>query len=432
MDISKIGIRPYWWDAAPPQESNAVLPSRVDAVVVGSGCCGLSAAIALARHGCRTAVLDAGLLGGGASTLSGGMVSSGQKLVRASAVRGEARTRIDALLADSVASFHYLERLIAEEHLDAGYRRTGRYFAAYAPAHYEKLCRMGALLREKTGVTVHNIPRSLQDNITRTDFYHGGILVEDYGGLHPGLYTSALLELARKGGVSLHSHSKVLSISKGGAGFTVETVRGQIEARHVIVATNGYTGRESPFLRRRVIPVSSYQIATEELPTALMDEINPGRRMISDSQNELYFTRPSPDGKRIIFGTRPSIFNINERQAATRMAQRLQAVWPKLSSFAITHAWRGQVAMTFDKIAHMGRHDGVHYAVGCNGNGVALMTYLGHQTALKILGQQERACAFDTDVFPTEPFYHGGNPWFLPVVSAQYRIRDAIDRWRNA
>jgi glycine/D-amino acid oxidase-like deaminating enzyme len=99
--------------------------------------------------------------------------------------------------------------------------------------------------------------------------------------------------------------------------------------------------------------------------------------------------------------------------------------------FRITHAWSGKVAMTFDKVAHMGRHNGVHYAVGCNGNGVALMTYLGHQTALKLLGNQVRPCEFDTDVFPTEPFYAGGEPWFLPIVSAWYRLNDAIDRRRS-
>ncbi|MDD3800495.1 MAG: hypothetical protein PHE36_15095 [Novosphingobium sp.] len=97
------------------------------------------------------------------------------------------------------------------------------------------------------------------------------------------------------------------------------------------------------------------QIATEPLPRAVMDEVNPGRRMISDSQGELFYTRPSPDGTRILFGTRPSVLSIGESKAAVRMATRLQSVWPQLAPFGIMHSWRGKVAMTFDRIAHMGR-----------------------------------------------------------------------------
>ena len=209
-------------------------------------------------------------------------------------------------------------------------------------------------------------------------------------------------------------------------GFLVRTGRGDIQAREVVVATNGYTGKATPKLRRRIVPVYSYQIATEPLPLELLKEINPGRRMISDSQRELYYTRPSPDGTRILFGSRPSFLEMNERAAASNLAARLQEVWPKLARFRISHSWRGKVAMTFDKVAHMGREDGIHYAVGCNGNGVALMTYLGHQTALKLLGKANKACAFDTPDFPTEPYYDG-RPWFLPIVSAWYHLRDGLE-----
>jgi gamma-glutamylputrescine oxidase len=83
--------------------------------------------------------------------------------------------------------------------------------------------------------------------------------------------------------------------------------------------------------------------------------------------------------------------------------------------------------MTFDKIAHMGRHEGVDFAVGCNGNGVALMTYLGHQSALRLLGKQNRACAFDDPTFPANSLYNG-TPWFLPIVSGWYHLLDGIER----
>lgn len=427
MDLSSFSTDPYWWDAAPPETARDPLPAQVDVLVVGSGYCGLSAAAELARNGTDVAVVDAEALGAGASTRSGGMVSSGQKMVMAGAVRGAARERVSELLAASVASFAHIENLIAQEGLEAGYAKSGRFFAAYVPKHADRLRRQGELLRQMTGVTVHDIPRAEQRSVIGSDFYHGGIVVDDYGGLHPGLYARSLRDLARRCGAKLYSHAPVRAIARNAAGFSVETGRGSVQARQVVIATNGYTGRATPYLRRRTVPVFSYQVATEPLPADLMATINPGSRMISDTRRELYYTRPSPDGTRILFGSRPSFVDMNERAAAANLARKLTEVWPQLRPFRVTHSWRGKVAMTFDKVAHMGVEDGLHYAVGCNGNGVALMTYLGHQTALKLLGRANRPCAFDTPDFPAEPYYFG-RPWFLPAVSAWYHLRDRVDR----
>src|SRR5262245_41361827 len=79
---------PYWWEAAPPQSTpEAPLPERVDVAIVGSGYCGLSAAIELSAAGRSVVVLDAGELGIGASTRSGGMVTGGQKFVVSGALK---------------------------------------------------------------------------------------------------------------------------------------------------------------------------------------------------------------------------------------------------------------------------------------------------------------------------------------------------------
>jgi hypothetical protein len=75
----------------------------------------------------------------------------------------------------------------------------------------------------------------------------------------------------------------------------------------------------------------------------------------------------------------------------------------------------------------MGKDDGMHYALGCNGSGIAMMSYLGTQTARKLVGGANRVNAFDGREFPTRPTYTG-NPWFLPIVGAYYRTRDRIDR----
>lgn len=284
-------------------------------------------------------------------------------------------------------------------------------------------------MSEKTGVNVHYFDRSNQREVIGSDYYHGGMVIDEYGGLHPGMYHRALRERAKAAGVMLRSHARAGIVKDGpNREKIVPTARGTIRATNVIIATNGYTEADaSPELARRLVPVKSYQIATEPLPADLLTELIPQSRMVSDTRRDLIYSRVSPDGTRLLFGSRPGVFEMSERQAAKHIYARMLAIWPQLAGVKITHSWVGSVAMTVDKLAHIGERDGANFAVGCNGNGVALMTYLGYQTARKILGEQNMPSAFDREKFTPVPFY-SGKPWFLPVFTGWYRLRDFLDR----
>jgi glycine/D-amino acid oxidase-like deaminating enzyme len=199
----------------------------------------------------------------------------------------------------------------------------------------------------------------------------------------------------------------------------------------VLVATNGYSldprGTASPWLARRMVPLNSYIIATEELPEALIDRMFPGRRMISDSKRVLNYFRPSPDGKRVLWGGRASFRAATPDQSAPTLREGLVETFPELRDVKLTHAWTGMVAFTFDGLPHIGVEDGVHYAAGCQGSGVAMATWLGHNAALKIAGAANERFALDGLPFPTQPTYTG-TPWFLPFVGTYYKLRDRLDR----
>jgi glycine/D-amino acid oxidase-like deaminating enzyme len=102
--------------------------------------------------------------------------------------------------------------------------------------------------------------------------------------------------------------------------------------------------------------------------------------------------------------------------------------FPQMGGVKISHSWGGKVAVPFDYLPHIGMHDGIHYALGCNGSGVVMMNWLGHGVARKILeGSRGPINAFDGPPMPTHPLYRG-TPWFLPIVGTYYQARDWLDR----
>jgi len=207
----------------------------------------------------------------------------------------------------------------------------------------------------------------------------------------------------------------------------VKTERGTIRAGNVMVGTNGYTGKATPWLMRRIVPVASFLIATEELPADVTRELVPNGRMLADSRRVLNYFRLSPDGKRVLWGGRVGTADMDARESGRRLHAIMTTVWPQLRDARISHSWNGNVAFTFDFIPHIGQHRGMHYAMGCQGSGVPMQTWLGYQIAREIIGGGNERSAFAEPYFPSLPFY-GGNPWFLPIVLAWYRLRDRIDR----
>jgi glycine/D-amino acid oxidase-like deaminating enzyme len=194
-----------------------------------------------------------------------------------------------------------------------------------------------------------------------------------------------------------------------------------------VIATNGYTGDLTPALRRRVVPIASHIIATAALPPGLARSLIPKGRTLSDTRRVLCYYRMSPDGKRMVFGGRARFTQVDPTVSAPILHRYMTDRFPQLRGAKVTHAWTGNVAFTLDALPHMGERDELHYCLGCNGSGVAMMTYLGYQTAHKIARIANYACSFDTTEFPDHPLY-SGNPWFLPVVGSYYRLRDRLDR----
>jgi len=424
------GIRttPWWWEAAEPApQEPAPLPEEAEVAIIGGGYTGLSAALTLGRLGISATVIEAERIGFGASSRNGGMVSGGLKLAKTNLASRFGAERADRLVREAAGSFAFLEETVAREGIACHYRRTGRLVAAWTRAHYEAMAGRADWLADVTGGAVTMLPPERMREELGSDHYRGGMVVEMAGALHPALYVQGLAAAARRAGATLIDGTRVAGVLREGDGFRLATSRGALKARALLAATNGYTGPATPWVRRRLIPVGSYMIATEELPEETMRRLFPNGRMVSDSKRVLNYFRPAPIGNRVLWGGRASFAPTSPEAAAPVLHRFMTEVFPGLREVRLTHSWTGNVAFTFDFLPHLGIHEGMHYAVGCQGSGVAMQTWLGHRAALRISGQANAATAFDDLPFPTMPFY-AGTPWFLPIVGRWYRLKDRLDR----
>jgi glycine/D-amino acid oxidase-like deaminating enzyme len=232
-----------------------------------------------------------------------------------------------------------------------------------------------------------------------------------------------MLDRVLAAGATIVPHCAASAIRPDGNSFHVDHAHGSIAARNVVVATNGYTGTLTPWLRRRVIPIGSYIIATEPLPRETMARLMPKNRVVSDTRKVVFYYRASPDGQRILFGGRVSHNETDPRVSGPRLHADLVKIFPELASARISHSWMGFVAYTFDHMMRSGVHEGVHYALGYCGSGVGMAGYLGMRIGQQVLGLKEGATAFDNLRFDTRPFYQG-NPWFLAPSIMYYRWCD--------
>ncbi len=418
--------RPYWWDDAAPQPADGDLPARVDVAIVGAGYCGIMAGMALAENGIGALVLDAKDPGWGAATRNHGHVG-GVGRIPAQLEKQVGPERASAIKEDAVLGWDFLRTLIQDRALDVDYAQRGRFMGAHSPAAYRMLLDRAVEQRASLGMTIHAIPREAQRAEIGSDFYFGGTVTEEAGSLHPGKLHREMRRLAEAEGVEIRGNAAVEAITRVPGGFRLQTARGAVLADQVVVATNAYTDDLSPGIRRGLVPVTAWMMATEEMPADMAAAMMPTNRSGGDTKRAIYAYRLAPGGRRIIFAARADWRGGAERGAAPTLHAHACGVWPELRGVRLTHTWKGMIAFTFDHVPHMGSTDGLHYVAGCNGSGVVRMSYLGRQIGLKVAGKQNRPCGFDGLAAPSLPFYRG-RPWFLPMLGRYYALRDHLDR----
>src|SRR5207244_7744507 len=157
-------------------------------------------------------------------------------------------------------------------------------------------------------------------------------------------------------------------------------------APNLFAGTAGDTIAPTAALRKKIIPIGSYIITTEVLSDVLARELSPRNRMIYDSKNYIYYYRLTPD-RRMLFGGRAAFFpetGDSIRKSAEILRQGMIEVYPQLRNTKVEHVWGGTLDFAFDIMPHAGQMDGIYYALGYAGHGVAMATWQGQQMAKMI------------------------------------------------
>lgn len=382
--------RSLWAATAPPPPPAEPLrgEARTAVAIVGAGFTGLSAALHLAEAGIPCTVLESAEIGWGASGRNNGQVIPNLSrmdpdgivaAVPREAGGPEKGEQLVALIRDSASLVFDLIRRqgIAAEAVQNGWIQ---------PAHRPSRMRLAeSRVRQwgSRGAPVRMLDRAEMAALAGTDHWHGGWENRTGGRINPLGLARGLAAAAIRAGATVHTRTPVTGIARAPrTGWRLSTPGGTLEAERVIVATNAYTDAAIwPGLRRTVVPVRSYQMATSVLSDNVRKSILPEGHALSDTRGDLYFYRFDANGRLVTGGGLILPFGW-EGRIQDRIRERVARVFPQVGEVRFDYVWHGFVGGTADKLPHVYElAPGVLAWTGCNGRGVALATALGRELA---------------------------------------------------
>jgi len=400
---------------------------EADVVVIGGGFTGLSTALHLRDAGLDVAVVEAMEPGWGASGRNNGQViptlsrPDPEDII---AKHGAAGERFVALLRDSASILFDLTR---RYNIPAEQEQTGWVQPVHSPGRI-KIAERRVRQWSKFGAPVELLSRDQDRDMLGSDAWFGGFWNRSGGHINPLALSRGLAGVVVEKGARIFARSPATSIARRDGKWLVKTALGQISGKALVVATNAYSDEFSksliPDLAREVVPVLSWQMATQPLSDNVRKTIIPGRQAMSDTHGELYFARYDARNRLVTGGAVIGPGNKAERIKA-RVTERLQRLWPQIGDVSFDYVWNGYVGMTTDFLPRMHRLGPDAYGwTGCNGRAVALSIALGGELAKAVHGAEERDLALPF----TEPMPIPARSLLrrlAPLMLLVYRRRDA-------
>ena len=418
-------LTPYWWEKREPFASaDRAPPKAADVVVVGAGVTGIEAARTLAEGGRDVLVLDAGAPGEGASSRNAGMIGRNFKHSYSGLKAGYGQDVAKGFFAEMQGAYDAVRDLGRANPEAFDWREDGRIVGAMSPALFDKLRKEYELRAREIGEIVDVLNGHDMQAEIGSPHYSGGVRLPLNGALQPARYHQFLMRRAVAAGATIVGKTRVLAVHREKTGFNVRTDRGVVACRQVAVATNGYTGGAVPAIRRRLLPINAYMVATEDLSENLVRATLPRMRTYHDNRRRSHFFSVSPDGKKILLGGRTGNLGLDLKALAAKLRGDLLHIFPELGGTRLSHAWHGRCAAPIDAFPRFGELDGIYYALGYSFSGMAMGPHLGRKMAWRMLGRTEAAQSyFARPDFPRVPWV-ARTPITMPIIIGYYGWAD--------
>ncbi|MBJ7440344.1 MAG: FAD-binding oxidoreductase [Sphingopyxis sp.] len=391
-----------------------------DVVVIGGGFTGLSAALACAERGFSVILVEAEKVGFGASGRNGGQLIPGLRW-SASELEAEFGPERAAALFDLCWRDNRVKNRIEKHGIDCDLK-PGHLEAAWTPKDFDAMRREADYLAKSQGYETEVIAKAEMGAHIASPLYHGGIHDPQGGHFHPLNYAIGLAKAAEAAGVRILQGQRANWIFDGNGGelFFGESTIG---ARYFIDATDSWIGQVEPDLGRYTVPIMNYNIATAPLANA--NALLPSDAAVADSRFVLNYFRLSAD-KRLIFGGGERYSQTPPRDIAAFVRPFMAQVFPQIADARIDYGWGGAVAVTMNRLPHIGRRGNVFFAHGFSGHGALVTTLAGELIAEAMAGIAER---FDVLAnLPSRPF--PGGKWLRQPLATlgllYYAMKDRL------
>jgi len=388
---------------------------RADVVVIGAGFTGLSTAIHLRESGIEVAVIEAAEPGWGASGRNNGQVIptlAGHDPSAMVARHGEAGERFNAVLRDSA---QYLFDLVRRYEIPAEAEQAGWIQPVHSPGRF-KLAEKRVREWSAIGAPVELLDRTEAARMLGSEAWFGGFWNRSGGHINPLALNRGLTEVALKLGATIHVRSPATGMTRQNEGWVVKTAKGSVTARALVLATNAYTDEFAPDLApeiaSEVIPVLSWQMATQPVSDNIAKTVIPGRQAVSDTHRDLHFARWDARN-RLVTGGAAVLPGAGGANLRPMVAARLKRLWPQLGEVAFDYVWSGYIGMTPDNLLQpqVPGYPRIHQLgpngfgwVGCNGRAVALSISLGCELAKATQGAPLDTLGLPLSVPKPQPF----------------------------
>jgi gamma-glutamylputrescine oxidase len=395
-----------------------------DVCIVGAGYTGLVTAIELAERGLSVVVLEAATVGWGASGRNGGQIVTGfnKSIAEIEGLVGKADARHLWNLSEEAKQM--LADLV-ERHAIACDLKRGYLLAALKPRHVSALAEHQAELEGLSYGKSRLVTRDEVREMVATDAYLGGLYDAGSGQLHPLNYAIGLARAAETLGVRIYEGSRVVRVETGEHPFAT-TATGKVTAKYLVLAGNAYLGNLGGAARSRIMPAGTYIIGTAPMDAERAAALIPDDIAIADINFALNYYRRSPDN-RLLFGGGVSYSGFDAPGLKQSLRRTMLRYFPQLADLPIDYLWGGHVAITMNRLPHLGRlSPTTYFAQGYSGHGVALTAIAGRVIAEAITAQAERFDLFAR--IPHRPF-PGGQTFRMPALVLAmlwYRLRDLL------